>query len=137
MSKISSDVSVTLSPDDTVIPRGGTLGVGVTITNNTDEDQIVYFATNVTLPNSNIYPPSGYLFGPFQVTLNPYESKSGHLSHTIPGNAPIGAYTYHGYVGKPGVGIIDEGQFDFEVIEAAAIAGPEEWKSWLDQEFGR
>ena len=128
------DVSVTLAPDDTVIPRGGTLGVGVTITNNTNEAQIIYFATNVTLPNGNIYPPSGYLFGPFPIALNPHQSKSGHLSHTIPGNAPIGAYTYHGYVGKPGEGVIDEDQFDFEVT-GPSVVWPEDWETMADKPF--
>ncbi|MBC2695739.1 MAG: hypothetical protein HF982_10790 [Desulfobacteraceae bacterium] len=136
VSKISSvvlaSVSVTLVPNDVVIPRGGTLGFDITITNNTNEAQTIYFATNVTLPNGNIYPPSGYLFGPVSVILNPYQSKSGHLSHTIPGNAPIGAYTYHGYVGNPGVGIIDEDQFDFEVTAAKQMAGHEDWETTVD-----
>jgi len=137
--KISSvapaPVSVTLVPDDTVITKGGTLGVDVTITNNTDEAQLIYFATNVTLPNSNIYPPSGYLFGPVPVSLNPYQSKSGHLFHTIPGNAPLGTYTYHGYIGNPGEGIIDEDLFDFEVTAAKQVAGPEEWETMVDKAF--
>jgi len=132
---VATDVSVTLVPDATVIPRGGTLGLDVTITNNTDKFQIVGFATNITLPNGTIFPPSGYLFGPFPIVLNPSQSKSGHLSHTISGNAPIGAYTYHGYVGKPGEGIIDEDQFDFEVTATKQVAGPEDWKAVVDKAF--
>ena len=127
--------SVSLTPDSTVIPRGGTFGVGVTVTNETDEAQSVGFATNVILPNGNIYPPSGYLFGPVQVILDPFESKSGHLSHTIPGNAPLGTYTYHGYLGKAGVGVINAENFDFEVIGALKVVGSEDWKTTVDQSF--
>ena len=128
-----SVLSVSLTPDVTVIPKGGTLGVDVTITNNADEAQLIYFAANVTLPNGNPYPPSGYLFGPVPVSLNPYESKSGRLSHTIPDNAPLGTYTYHGYVGNLGVGIIDQDQFDCEAIEGSAIVGPEDWETTVDK----
>ena len=91
------DVSVTIAPDDTVIPGGGTLGFDVTITNNTDKWQLVAFATNITFPDGTIFPPSGYLFGPVSIALNPHQSKSGHLSEIIPGSTPLGTYTYHGY----------------------------------------
>ena len=67
--------------------------------------------------------------------LNPYQSKSGHLSHTIPGNAPLGNYTYHGYVGKAGVGIINADQFEFEVIQGLAVEGSEDWETTVDQSF--
>ena len=128
-------VSLVCIPDSTVIPRGGTLGVGVTVTNETGEVQTVGFATNITLPNGNIYPPSGYLFGPlFPIVLNPHQSKSGHISHNIPNGAPLGTYTYHGYVGKPGEGIIDVDQFDFEVT-AGLTAGGEDWETMVDQSF--
>jgi len=72
-----------------------------------------------------MYPAFDYLFDPVAIVLNPYESKSGHLSHAIPGNAPLGTYTYHGYVGNLGVGVIDQDQFDFEAIEGSTTVGPE------------
>ena len=128
------DITVSLTPDTTVVPRGGTLGLQATVVNNSDEAQTISFATNVTLPNGNTYPPSGYLFGPLQVTLDPYESKSGDISHTIPGTAPLGTYTYHGYVGKAGVGVIDADYFDFEVT-ATSAAGGGNWETMVDQDF--
>lgn len=94
----------------------------------------MYFATKVTLPNGNTYPPSGYLFGPYKVTLDSYQSKSGHLSHTLPIGAPLGPYTYHGYVGKPGEGVIDECQFDFTVT-ATSAAGGEDRETTVDRYF--
>jgi hypothetical protein len=128
-------INVFLTPDTLVVPRGGTLGFQVAIANNTNKAGVIYFATNVTLPNGNIYPPSGYLFGPKEITLNPHQSKFGHLSHTIPMGAPLGTYLYHGYIGRPGMGVIDEDQFDFEVIETTAVAGSADWETTLDQGF--
>ena len=129
--------SVSLTPDSAVVSRGGILGVGVTVTNETDEVQMVGFATNVTLLNGDIFPAFGYLFGPVPVNLNPFGSKSGHLSHTIPGNAPLGTYTYHGYVGKAGVGIINADNFDFEVTAGPAAPGGEDWETTADRDFDK
>ena len=102
-----------LVPDATVIPRGGTLGFDITVTNNTDEVQVFGFATYVTKPNGT---KTGYLIGPVRVSLDPYGSKSAHKSHPIPGNAPLGTYTYHGVVGTPAAGLYDKCQFNFEVV---------------------
>jgi len=84
-----------------------------------------------------MYPSSGYLFGPYKVTLAPNQSKSGKLSQPIPIKAPLSppSYTYYGYVAKPGGGIIDTDQFDFEVTESLQATGHEEWKSTVDEEF--
>ena len=104
-----------LLPDATTIPRGGTLGLQATGKNNTVLSQTFLFATDVTLPNGNKYPTSGYLFGPISITLSGNGSITGHLSYIIPYNAPTGTYTYHGYVGNYGAGIYDECQFNFTV----------------------
>src|SRR4030042_6444918 len=93
--------SCTLTPDNPPtpsVPRGGTLELQATVQNNTNNTISVLAATKVTLPNGNKYPPSGYLIGPLSVSLDPYQSKSGHLSHAIPFNAPLGWYIYPGYV---------------------------------------
>jgi len=104
-------------PDSTAVPRGGTLGFDITVTNNTDEVQVFGFATYATKPGGGKYPPSGYLIGPARVSLNPYGSRSAHRSHPIPGNTPLGTYTYYGVVGTPGAGLYHQCQFDFEVVE--------------------
>jgi hypothetical protein len=110
-------VECSLVPDATSIPRGGTLGFQGTVTNYTDKSATALFATKVTLPSGNKYPPSGYLIGPLNVPLNPYQSKSGHKSLAIPTNAPLGTYTYHGYVGNYGVGLYHECTFTFQVTQ--------------------
>ena len=108
-------VECTLVPDNSVVPRGGTLGIQATAKNNTVLSQTFLFATNVTLPNGNKYPASGYLFGPISITLSGNGSRTGHLSHAIPLTAPLGTYIYHGYVGNYGVGIYHECTFEFTV----------------------
>jgi hypothetical protein len=106
-----------LTPDATVIPRGGTLGFDIRAMNNTDEGQVFGFATYVTKPDGEKYPPSGYLIGPARVSLNPYGSRSAHRSLPIPDNTPLGTYTYYGVVGIPGAGLYDKCQFEFDVYE--------------------
>jgi hypothetical protein len=83
--------------------------------NYTDKSATVLFATKVTLPNGNMYPSSDYLIGPLSIYLDPYQSKSGYRSLDIPTTAPVGNYTYHGYVGNYGVGIYHECTFGFTV----------------------
>lgn len=103
-------------PETTVIPKGRTLGFLATVTNHTTGTWIFYFATKVTTPDGSWYPRSGYLLGPIRVTLTYYESKSKYISLFIPKNAPLGTYTYHGYLGIPGA-IWDECKFNFTVTE--------------------
>jgi hypothetical protein len=119
-------VSVFLEPDNGIIPVGSTLEFQAAVVNNTDEAKTVYFATNVQLPNGNMYPPSGSLFGPITVTLNPHQSRSKYLTQPIPMSAPLGTYTYYGYVYLPGVGFVDEDQFDFTVASTLGAEGGED-----------
>ena len=117
-SNLSPVVECELVPDATVIPQGGTLEFQGTVTNNTDQTICFLFATDVTKPDETRYPPSGYLIGPLNVCLDPYQSKSGYRSHAIPLGAQLGTYTYHGYVGNYGVGLYHKCQFEFEVISS-------------------
>ena len=111
-------VECNLVPDATEIPRGGTLGIQMSATNNTVQSQTFLFATFVTTPGGNRYPASGWLFGPISVTLSSNASRSGHKSYNIPIGAPLGTYIYHGYVGNYGVGIYDECTFNFTVTSS-------------------
>jgi hypothetical protein len=127
-------VSVILNPDDTTIPRGGTLRIQGTIINNTNKSGTVYFGTNVELPNGVIVPPCPPNC-PIPVTLNPHQSKSGHRNQPIPISAPLGTYTYYAYVYLPGVGFVGEDSFDFFVTATTEADGAEDWETELDEEF--
>jgi hypothetical protein len=126
---IAERVSVTLTPDSTTIPRGGTLGYTVTVKNNTTSSQTFQYWTYVKLPNGNRYPPSGELFGPKTVTLSAGQTRSAHLSQKIPNTAPLGTYKYYGNVG-PYPTIWDSDSFDFTVTVTTAPQGEpqEEWE---------
>jgi hypothetical protein len=54
----------------------------------------------------------------------------------IPTFAPLGTYTYYGYVYLPGVGFVDEDHFEFEVTAATEAEGAEDWETELDKDFG-
>jgi hypothetical protein len=127
-------VSMTLTPDTTTIPRGGTLGYQVTLTNETDALQCFEYWTNVTLPNGSIYPPSGELFGPRYLCLDPNDSQSAHFSHAIPMGAPLGDYVYNAYVGTyPDA--MNEEHFGFTVTATSQTTGPGQWDTMIDRGF--
>jgi len=105
------------------------------VINKTDEVQSFFFATNETLPNGKIHPSSDYLVGPVRVTLEPDESKSEYITHTVPINWPLGTHTYHGYIGKGETKINGEDHFDIEVTEAVTAAGPEDWETRVGPNF--
>ena len=92
-------LSLTLTPDSTSIPRGGSLGYTVTVTNNSSISRTFKYWTYAILPNGSRYPTTGQLFGPITVTLTPGQTQSTHLTHSIPTTAPLGTYTYNAKVG--------------------------------------
>ncbi|MBI4654718.1 MAG: right-handed parallel beta-helix repeat-containing protein [Nitrospirae bacterium] len=123
-----SNVSVTLVPDSTSVPQGGTLGYTVTVTNNTASSQTFQYWTYVTLPNGSRYPTTGELFGPVAVTLTAGQTKSAHLTHGIPTTASLGTYTYYGNVGTYPT-VWDADSFTFTVTSTLSPAG-ETRKEW-------
>lgn len=128
-------VSLAITPDSTSIPRGGTLGYNVTLTNNTSTTQTFKYWTYVTLPNNSRYPATGELFGPVTVTLTAGQTKSAHLTHTIPTVAPLGTYTYHAQVG-PYPAIWDTKSFTFNVTSSTSSPQGEIQEGWKTLENG-
>jgi len=108
------DISITLTPDATEIPRGGTLGYTVTLTNNTASSQTFQYWADVTLPNGNEY-SGNPVFGPRTVTLAAGKTRSGHISHPVPNSAPLGTYTYTGRIGTHPSPVWNEDSFEFTV----------------------
>ncbi|CAB1067575.1 hypothetical protein D1AOALGA4SA_61 [Olavius algarvensis Delta 1 endosymbiont] len=83
---------IELLPISTVVPRGGILGYWARATNKTDTTQCFAYWTNVTLPNGNIHPPSGVLFGHFPLCLDPQAARTARLNQGVPVTAPLGTY---------------------------------------------
>ncbi len=110
-------VSLTLAPDVSPVPRGGVLGLHATATNNTGKFRTFLFATNLILPNGEIYPPVPEpLYGPEKVTLAPGANVTEYITHDVPVDAPLGEYIYNGYVGKGLWAIWNEDHFEFAII---------------------
>jgi hypothetical protein len=106
-------------PDVTTLRKGETLRFWASARNDESTTQSFKFATKVKLPNGTMYPTSGYLVGPIDVTLTPGQSKSKQLSQVIPLTAPYGTYTYYGYVGVLGPPVVkyNQCQFTFTVVQ--------------------
>jgi hypothetical protein len=124
-------VTVSLVPDSTTIPRGGTLGYTVAAVNNTAFVQTFQYWTDVTLPNGNTLP----LIAPLTVTLGPGATRSAHLSHPVPIGAPLGTYTYNAFIG-PYPTIWDHDHFDFTVTTSLKNEGAKDWGTTIDKDFG-
>jgi hypothetical protein len=108
-----------LVPDAAVVPIGGTLGFDVSITNMTEKRGYVTFGTKVTKPNGV---ETDYVWGPFQVGLDSYGTKSGHKTHKIGASFQEGDYKYTGYVDLPGTGNIAICEFPVHVGEVGEDA---------------
>jgi agmatine deiminase len=106
--------SVTLEPDSTSIPQGGSLGLTITVANETDESVVVRAYTEAFLKNGKPYPGNPVL-GPKNVPLDPEEAVSRHVKHKIPGSTPPGTYAYTATVIRDGI-ILDRQSFLFQVI---------------------
>jgi hypothetical protein len=104
-----------LVPDSYLIPRGQTLGFQATVYNYTGFTGGVFFGTKILLPGGWLFPWTGWMDGPFAIPLSPYGSNSGRISRPVASYAPLGKYTYYGFIGLPGLPIFDVCKFDFEV----------------------
>jgi hypothetical protein len=113
-------LSVELVPDNTIVPRGGTLGLTITVTNNTSQNQDFVAWTEVHPYGKNP------VAGPKYVILGPQESVSKHISHRIPGSAPLRTYTYEGKAGTYPDDVWAEDSFEFTVVAGNGATGGEE-----------
>jgi len=98
VTKIGGDIDLSLTPDTKTVPRGGTMGYVVTVTNNTALTQCFDYWEDLTLPDGATYPPTGTIFGPVHPCLS-RASGSAHLTHFVPMSAPLGTYILHSYTG--------------------------------------
>lgn len=109
-----------LVPDGIIWARGMTHGFEATVSNYTDQVQSFFFVTNITLLSGARYPHFGWLRGPYGITLDPYESKSAHLTLFVPDREELMSlgmrYVYNAYIGTSPSNVYDTCHFDFEVV---------------------
>jgi hypothetical protein len=109
-------VVVALTPDNTTVEQGGSLGYTVEATNNTGCDWTFEYWSDVYLWTGEPYKENP-VFGPKMVTVRAGVTKSGHLSHRVPNSAPLKAYTLCGRIGFHPDDVWDEDCFEFTVVE--------------------
>jgi parallel beta-helix repeat protein len=102
-----------VTPDTTVVWRGGRLGVTYTLINRWSWPQPFYILTLAILPQGE----EGAILGPNLHTLPAECISQIHIYHDVPFSAPIGAYEYWSRIGLPPSILFDEDRFDFTVVE--------------------
>jgi hypothetical protein len=128
------DVTVTITPDATTVPRGGTLGYTVSATNNSTSAVTLQYWTDIILWNGNPY-AGNPLFGPFTLTLQAGQTRQGHLNHNVPSGAPLQTYTCYGRIGWHPDDVWDEDYFEFTIIESDIIGKRQENWEIIDNTF--
>jgi len=107
-------VTVGLNCLTPIVVRGDRLRYEYTFTNNTAQIRTFQYWAKAKLPNGNWY--KNYVVPPTPVNLNPDESKTYTVRHTVPQKAPLGTYEYWGYVGSDTTSVWDDDMFYFTVI---------------------
>jgi len=109
------NLAVLLVPDAIMVPRGGQLGYTANVTNNTDSSITFQCWVDIILWTGQPY-AGNPIFGPYQVTVPAGQSKHGHLTHTVPNNAPLQTYTCYARIGGHPDDVWAEDYFQFTVI---------------------
>ncbi len=108
-------VSVSLTPDSPTVPRGTNMGFVVSAANTADYPVTLQVWSEVLLPNGMPY-WGNPIFGPFTLTLQANANPSVHLNQFVPGNAPLGDYTYIMKIGQFPEPVYARDFFDFTVV---------------------
>ncbi len=130
------DVGVELVPDDppVIVPQGGQFGFTGSLTNNTEDPQMVDCWTMAAGPLDG-----GGVYGPFRIfydiLLNPGQTRSAHFTQRVHNNAPVGIYNYIAYSGDYPSTVVDSSYFQVKVVPGS-VSGSDTWdligSKWLD-----
>lgn len=95
------------------VMQGDTLVYEGTIINHTSIVQTFKAWTKVRLPNGEWY--NSYVIPPTPLSMEPYDTLSLTMKHSVPMTAPPGEYEYWGYIGADTSSEWDSDMFDFTV----------------------
>ncbi len=111
----SNELNVHAAPEETSVPRGGTLSYAGSLINYHGTPLTVDVWADVTLPNGQPYSGNPVL-GPITAPLAGYGMVLEHpVSHGIPTAAPTGTYDYEVKAGTYPDTVLDAAQFSFTV----------------------
>ena len=102
-----------LTPDAMVVSQGEELGVTYTVINRWAQPEAFWVLAEAALPGGGTL----NVFGPDQYILPADAIVQRHLSHSVPGSAPLGMYGYRSRIGVPPSSLYDEDSFRFVVVE--------------------
>ncbi len=105
-----------VTPDTQTVERGGLLGYTVEIANKSCAYRSFAYWSDIYLWTGEPYKKNP-VFGPKSLTFKPGKKATGHVSHTVPNNAPLKTYTLCGRIGYHAYLIWDEDFFEFTVVE--------------------
>lgn len=114
-------VALLISPDNTSVVAGTSLGYNVTATNTTGTMQCFNYWENASLPGGGLFPLVGSLITPIpRLCLKAGASQTLHLTHSVPASAPIGAYTFNSFLGAFPFITVSEAHVNFDVVGIVA-----------------
>jgi hypothetical protein len=113
-SVLVSGVTITATPDQTSVPRGGSLGLTLDIYNHTSSALSVDRWADVYLPDGSPYSRNPVI-GPTNVSIPGLGTVSAHINRRVPRRAELGDYTLCGRTGTYPGSMVDEDCFTFTV----------------------
>ncbi len=121
------DMEVVFTPIDPPInvPQGGSFHFDASVTNNENNGQSVDCWIGLQLPSGSHYGPLDIYY---DVYFPPNQTVNyNNLTQDIPTFAPLGTYTYIGYIGNYPNDIYDSSYFNFTVVSSAGDYGADAW----------
>ncbi|MFH1733841.1 MAG: T9SS type A sorting domain-containing protein, partial [bacterium] len=123
------NVAITMTPLNPPIQipsTGGDFDFNIAVENLESSATIVDAWIMVTLPNGSQFGP---LLGPVNLTIPGSTLIDRDRNQAVPANAPVGSYTYTGYVGQYPNVIWDEESFPFEKLAGGdgSVGSLEDW----------
>jgi hypothetical protein len=118
-------VVVTLPDTTFALIQGNDLRYNLQVSNKTGENQSCWGAAYVTMPDGKPYRGNPVL-GPQRVELVANATMERVITHSIPGNAPLGTYTYTIMAIAPPDYLVHRSSFSFEIILSTERRDPSE-----------
>jgi hypothetical protein len=109
-----SPLSLTLTPDSTIIDKPGMLEFQADCVNDSESQQHFQAWTELTLWNEKPY-FGNPLLGPTWFTIDPGQTITRHFSHEVDESVPSATYKYTAKIGYYPNTVIVEDTFEFEV----------------------
>ncbi|HEX9794439.1 MAG TPA: choice-of-anchor V domain-containing protein [Planctomycetota bacterium] len=113
---VLAQVDFPIPGDDRLSRSGDSLAAEIRVSNHRAVSDTYAVATQVRLPNGNIYPGGGAYITVDMLTLAAGQTGTVSFSRLIPASAPIGTYEFQVLMGRAPGTLIDTFSFSFQVV---------------------